>query len=247
MLALMTSPHSSVDVHSIVDVHSAAGSVAYTGWLASTGPWLLVIVAVLLIIETGLLFPFLPGDTLLFAAAIIATPAGIPIPVLIVIAAGAAIVGGQLGYLIGRRFGRGLFKDDARVLKTEYLDRTDAFFTKYGPFAVVLARFVPVVRTFVPPLAGASAMRLRVFALWNVVGAIAWAGIVIVAGVLLGKVPFIGSNLDVISVVILVLSLAPFGVSYLRNRRRDAHARRAELQVRPEHDAEGDPRTRFEA
>ena len=201
-------------------VHTSSTSVAYAGWLESAGPWLLVIVAVFVIIETGLLFPFLPGDTLLFAAAIMAGAAGVPVPLLIVVAAAAAILGDQIGYLIGRRFGRGLFKDDARILKTKYLVRTDAFFEKYGPFAIVLARFVPLVRTFVPPLAGASTMRYRIFLLWNVVGGVAWATVISVAGLLLGKIPFVGSNLDVISVVILVLSLAPFGVSYLRSRRR---------------------------
>ncbi|WP_243063988.1 DedA family protein [Humibacter sp. RRB41] len=220
-------------------LHASAVSVAYAGWLESVGPWLLVIVAAFVLIETGLLFPFLPGDTLLFAAAIMAGSAGIPIPVLIAVAAVAGIAGDQIGYAIGRRFGRGLFKDDARILKTKYLLRTDAFFSKYGPFAIVLARFAPIVRTFVPPLAGASTMRYRVFLVWNVVGGIAWSTVICLAGLLLGKIPFVGSNLDVISVAILLLSLAPFGVSYLRGRRR---SRRAQ----PETETEADTATERE-
>jgi len=223
-------------VHTLSVLHAGAGSVAYAGWLESTGPWLLVIVAAFVVIETGLLFPFLPGDTLLFAAAILAAPTGIPILVLIGVAAAAAIVGDQIGYAIGRRFGRRLFTDDARILKTKYLLRAEEFFAKYGPFAVVLSRFAPIVRTFVPPLAGISTLRYRTFLLWNVVGGVAWAALVCTAGVLLAHIPFVGSNLDVISVGILVLSLVPFLVSYLRRRRRRAAAAAAgsETALKPE-------------
>ena len=207
----------------VSSLHVSVVAVAYTGWLESVGPWLLAIVAAFVLIETGLLFPFLPGDTLLFAAAVLAGTARIPIPVLIGVAAAAGIAGDQIGYGIGRRFGRGLFTDDARILKTAYLVRTDAFFARYGAFAVVLARFAPIVRTFVPPLAGASTLRYRVFLRWNVIGGLGWATIICCAGLLLGRIPFVGSNLDIISAGILLLSVVPFGISFLRGR----HTRKA--------------------
>jgi membrane-associated protein len=187
--------------------------------LSGAGPWILVIVAAVVLIETGLLFPFLPGDTLLFTAALVAPAAGVPVWLLIVVAAVTAIVGDQVGYLLGRRFGRRLFRPDARILKTSYLDRADAFFERYGPFSLVLARFVPFVRTFVPPLVGTSRLRYRTFLLWNAIGGIGWAIIIAVAGTLLGRISFVANNLDLVAVLIAVLSLIPVAVTLVRDRR----------------------------
>jgi membrane-associated protein len=148
-------------------VHPTSSLFDITPLLSGAGPWLLVIVAVIVFIESGLLFPFLPGDTLLFTAALVAPATGVPVWLMVVVAAASAIAGDQVGYLFGRRFGKRLFKPDARILKTRYLDRADDFFQRYGPFSLVLARFVPLVRTFVPPLVGASHLRYRTFLIWN--------------------------------------------------------------------------------
>jgi membrane-associated protein len=197
----------------------AGGLFDISPLLSGAGPWILVIVGAVVLIETGLLFPFLPGDTLLFTAALVAPAAGVPVWLLIVVAAVTAIVGDQVGYRLGRRFGRRLFRPDARILKTSYLDRADAFFERYGPFSLVLARFVPFVRTFVPPLVGTSRLRYRTFLLWNAIGGIGWAIIIVVAGMLLGRISFVANNLDLVAVLIAVLSLIPVAVTLVRDRR----------------------------
>ena len=200
-------------------IPQTGGLFNITPLLSGAGPWILIIVAAIVFIETGLLFPFLPGDTLLFTAALVAPAAGVPVWLLVVVAAASAIVGDQVGYLLGRRFGKRLFTPKARILKTRYLNRADNFFQRYGPFSLVLARFVPLVRTFVPPLVGASHVRYRTFLIWNAVGGIGWALTLTVAGTLLGHVPFVSRNLDVIAVLIAVISLVPVGITLLRERR----------------------------
>jgi membrane-associated protein len=200
-------------------IHQAGGLLDISPLLSGAGPWLLAIVAVIVFIETGLLFPFLPGDTLLFTAALVAPAAGVPLWLLIVVAAVTAIVGDQVGYLLGKRLGRRLFKPDARILKTRYLDQADAFFERYGPFSLVLARFVPFVRTYVPPLVGTSRLRYRTFVVWNAIGGIGWAIVIAVAGMLLGHIAFVAKNLDIIAVLIAVLSLIPVAITLLRERR----------------------------
>ncbi|RFA17109.1 alkaline phosphatase [Subtercola boreus] len=171
-------------------------------------------------IETGLLFPFLPGDTLVFTAALLAGPLGLPLPLLVVGTAAAAILGDQTGYHIGRRFGPRLFKPDARIFKTKYRDQADEFFTRYGGRALVLARFVPLVRTFVPPIVGMSKMPFRSFLLWNGIGGIAWALILTLAGYFLGGIPFVKDNIEVIAVLIVIVSVLPIAIDILRRRRK---------------------------
>jgi membrane-associated protein len=179
----------------------------------------LVLIVAFVFIETGLLFPFLPGDSLLFTAGLLSLRLGLPIPVLIIAAAAAAIAGDQVGYMIGKRFGRRLFSPRARVFKTRYLDRADAFFVQYGARALVLARFVPIVRTYVPPVVGMSHLPYRKFLLWNAIGGIAWALIAVLAGFWLGSIPFVANNVDLIAVAIVVVSLIPVAIEMLRARR----------------------------
>jgi membrane-associated protein len=200
---------------------SASGGILDpSALLTGTGPWVLVLIVVFIFIETGLLFPFLPGDSLLFTAGLLSVRLGLPIPVLIVVAAAAAFAGDQVGYLIGKRFGRRLFSPRARVFKTRYLDRADAFFLRYGARALVLARFVPIVRTYVPPVVGMSHLPYRKFLLWNAIGGVAWAVIAVLAGFWLGRIPFVANNVDLIAVAIVVVSLIPIAIEMLRARRR---------------------------
>ncbi|WP_285115560.1 VTT domain-containing protein [Leifsonia sp. fls2-241-R2A-40a] len=199
--------------------HASIPFLDASSWLHAFGPWVLVGIAVVIFIESGVLFPFLPGDSLLITAAILAPQLGIQVWQIAVVAVVAAFLGDQTGYWIGKRFGRGLFKPDARVLKTERLKAAEAFFAKYGGPSLVLGRFVPFVRTYVPLSAGIAAMPYRRFLLWNALGGVSWVIVMVVVGVLLGGIPFIANNIDVLMIVVVVLSIAPIAISALRRRR----------------------------
>ncbi len=177
--------------------------------------------------ESGILLGFfLPGDSLLFTAGLLAaTTTLLPgLPVLLVGCVIAAILGDQVGYLIGNRFGPKIFeRPDSRLFKRKHLVRAEAFFERHGSKTIVIARFVPVVRTFAPVVAGAARMNHRHFTIYNVAGGTLWASGLLVMGWALGKrFPGIADYLDVVIVVIVVLSIVPIGVEYLRHRHRDA-------------------------
>lgn len=192
--------------------------------LQGLGPATLGIVALIVFIESGLLFPFLPGDSLLFTAGLLHQQLNLALPVLMGVVALAAIAGDQVGYMLGRKFGRRWFKDDARILKTAYLVQTEEFFAKRGGAAIVLARFVPIVRTFAPLVAGIAAYNYKKFTLWNVAGAVGWAGSVVLLGTWLGHFEFIARNIDAIAILMVLVSVLPGAIGMLRSRR---NARRA--------------------
>ena len=193
-----------------------------SAFLEGLGPWALVVMAVFLVIETGLLFPFLPGDSLIFTVALLAPKLNLPVWLVIVIAAAAAITGDQIGFEIGRRRGRRLFRPDARIFKTRYLEEADRFFARWGRGAIVLARFVPVVRTFIAPAIGASTLRHRTFTIWNALGGILWATLLGLAGYFLGRIPVVANNVELIGVGIVVISVVPIVIAALARRRRIA-------------------------
>lgn len=175
--------------------------------------------------ESGVLIGFfLPGDSLLFAAGLIsATSTLLPaLPVLIVGCAVAAILGDQAGYAFGTRVGPNLYsRPDSRLFKQEHLRRAETFFEDHGAKTIILARFVPVVRTFAPIVAGASKMHYRTFVAYNAVGGAAWTTIMLGLGWGLGKrFPGIGDYLDVALLVVIALSLVPVAVEYRRHRAR---------------------------
>jgi membrane-associated protein len=198
-------------------------------------------VLAILFAETGLLIGFfLPGDSLLFLAGIAASPVAaeivgvqLSLPALLVGAPLCAIAGAQLGHLLGARYGRRLFhRPNARLFKTEYVERAEHYFTRYGPGkATVLARFVPIVRTFLNPVAGMLHMPARRFLLWNIIGGLAWTEAILLAGYLPARTlrDTIGAtNIDkyllpVVAVIVL-LSLIPIGVEVLRARRERPRA-----------------------
>ncbi|PZF59079.1 DedA family protein [Curtobacterium sp. MCBD17_013] len=192
--------------------------------LHAFGPWVLVGLAVLVFVESGVLFPFLPGDSLILTATILASALGITPWQVAVVGSLAAIAGDQVGYLLGRRFGRRLFREDARVLKRARLREAEAFFVRYGGLSLVLGRFVPVVRTYVPLAAGAAAMHYRRFIVWNTIGGVGWVAVLTVVGVLLGGIPFVAHNIDALMVVVVVVSVLPVVIGVLRKR---SAARRA--------------------
>jgi membrane-associated protein len=185
----------------------------------------LIGVLALVFAESGLLIGFfLPGDSLLFTAGLLVaggTYLHQPLWLMCLLVSIAAVAGDQTGYLFGRRLGPTLFRrPDSRLFKQENLTRAREFFAKYGARSVVLARFVPIVRTFTPVVAGASHMRYRTFLSYNVIGGTLWGCGVTILGYFLGQVAFVKSNIEFILVGIVALSLLPIGVELLRARRR---------------------------
>ncbi|MFJ3034980.1 DedA family protein [Curtobacterium pusillum] len=199
-----------------------------TSLLHAFGPWVLVGIGVVVFIESGVLFPFLPGDSLLVTAAILSSALGIAPWQIIVVGVVAAFLGDQVGFWLGREFGRRLFTDDARLLKTSRLREAEAFFAKYGALSLVLGRFVPIVRTYVPLAAGTAEMHWRRFTLWNVVGGVTWVVVMTMVGVLLGGIPFVAHNIDVLTIVIVVVSVLPVVIGALRSRHNRRTATNAE-------------------
>jgi membrane-associated protein len=174
--------------------------------------------------ESGILLGFfLPGDSLLFTAGLLTATTNVlpPLGVLVVACSVAAIAGDQFGYGLGRRFGPGIFdRPSSRFLKREYLTRAEAFFDRHGSKTIVLARFVPVVRTLTPVIAGASRMHYRRFTLYNIIGGVLWAAGFLTLGWALGtRFPGIADYLGIVVLAIIVLSLLPLGIEALRHRR----------------------------
>jgi membrane-associated protein len=192
--------------------------------LEGLGPAALGVIAAMVFVESGVLFPFLPGDSLLFTAGLLHQQLQLTLPVLIGVITAAAIAGDQVGYMLGRKFGRRWFKDDARVLKTAHLTATEDFFRRHGGAAVVLARFVPMVRTFAPLTAGIARYEYKAFTLWNIVGALAWATSVTLLGTWLGHYEIVARNIDVIAVIMVVVSVVPWVTEFLKRRRNNRRA-----------------------
>ncbi|PIQ42971.1 MAG: hypothetical protein COV52_09335 [Gammaproteobacteria bacterium CG11_big_fil_rev_8_21_14_0_20_46_22] len=174
--------------------------------------------------ETGLVItPFLPGDSLLFAAGALAAsqPQAVDIGSLITLLIIAAILGDSSNYWIGRKFGRLLFKNPAsRIFKRQYLHYTEKFYEKYGAKTVVLARFLPIVRTFAPFVAGIATMPYAFFLRFSVLGSIAWIGLLSLAGYWFGKIPLVKNHFSLVILLIIVLSVLPAIRELLRSRRR---------------------------
>jgi membrane-associated protein len=188
--------------------------------LQGMGPAAIGVIAAMVFVESGVLSPFLPGDSLLFTAGLLHQQLQLTLPVLIGVVTAAAVGGDQVGYLLGRRFGRRWFTDDARVLKTAHLTRTEEFFDRHGGPAIVLARFVPIVRTYAPLTAGIARYGYKAFTAWNIIGALAWAASVTLLGSWLGHFEIIARNIDVIAIAMVLLSVVPWGVELLKRRHK---------------------------
>ncbi|WP_100523826.1 DedA family protein [Mycobacteroides abscessus] len=199
--------------------------------LGQFGTLALLGLLVVIFVESGVLFPVLPGDSLLFVAGMLAAgsaaaaaaegapQANFQLWQLLVFIPIAAILGGQVGYWIGRGIGTSMFKPDARFLKQRYLDEAHAFFEKRGPFAIVIARFVPIVRTLAPITAGAARMSYPIFALYNIVGAVVWGVGITLLGYWLGQFPIIQKLLEPIFILIVLASVAPMFLEWMRRRK----------------------------
>ena len=187
------------------------------------GVWVYGLLFGIIFAETGLVVtPFLPGDSLLFAAGAIAATGALDVRLLFLLLAAAAILGNTVNYSIGHFIGPRVFRADEThpLLNRQHLDRAHAFFEKYGGMAVVLTRFVPIIRTFVPFVAGAGAMRYAAFALFNVIGGVLWVGICVGAGYAFGNVPVVKNNFSLVAIGIVVVSLIPMAVEWLRHRKK---------------------------
>jgi membrane-associated protein len=174
--------------------------------------------------ECGLLVGFfLPGDSLLFTAGLLVRDGTFRQPLWLVclLITVAAILGNQVGYFIGRKAGPAVFRrPDSRLFKQEYVERTSAFFERHGPRAIVLARFVPIVRTFITVMAGAAKMDVRTYTIYSVIGGVLWGVGVTLLGWSLGGVPFIRNNVELILLAVVFLSVVPIGLELVRSRRR---------------------------
>ncbi|QLL08061.1 DedA family protein [Mycobacterium vicinigordonae] len=191
-------------------------------------------ILVIVFVETGLLFPLLPGESLLFTGGLLAAKGTLDIWVLAPSVALVAILGDQTGYFIGRRIGPALFKrEDSRFFKQHYVTESHAFFEKYGPWAIILARFMPFVRTFTPVVAGVSYMRYPTYLAFDIVGGVLWGGGVTVAGYFLGNVPFVHQNLEKIILGILFVSMIPAFIAAWRGYRSRRRAPKAEPDPLP--------------
>ncbi len=196
--------------------------------LQGAGPWAMVIVCLIAFVETGLLIGFfLPGDTLLFFVGVFVATGVItlPVAVVIILVASSAFLGDQLGYVIGRRGGPAIFdRKDSGFFSRSSVARTQSFFDRFGGWAVTIARFVPVVRTFAPVAAGVGKMRHSHFSAFNALGAVLWSAGIILLGFFLGRIPgvadFVGKYIDVVLIGIVALSLAGIALTYLRQKRR---------------------------
>lgn len=184
--------------------------------------WTYAILFVIIFCETGLVVtPFLPGDSLLFVAGAIAAQPNMPITVhlLALIVFAAAVLGDSSNYAIGHFFGRRLFcNPNSKIFKQSYLDKTHEFYKKYGGKTIILARFVPIVRTFAPFVAGMGKMHYYYFMVYNVVGGALWVAIFCYAGFFFGDLPFVQQNLKLLIVAIIVISVLPAVVEVVREK-----------------------------
>ena len=186
------------------------------------GPWTYVILALIIFCETGLVVtPFLPGDSLLFATgALAATAAGLDVGILFVLLTVCAIAGDAVNYWAGTIFGERAAAGRLPLVRKAHIDRTHAFFERHGGKTIFLARFVPIVRTFAPFVAGAGAMTYKRFAAYNVVGGIVWVGSMLFAGFFFGNLPFVRDNFSVVILAIIFLSILPGVVAVFQERMR---------------------------
>jgi len=185
------------------------------------GNWSYLLLFVIIFAETGLVVtPFLPGDSLLFAVGTFAAIGSLDILWLFVVIASAAIIGDSVNYAIGKFFGEKAFqKANSRLFRKEYLDRTHRFYEKYGGKTIILARFVPIVRTFAPFVAGVGRMSYGRFFLYNVVGGLLWVLIFMLGGYFFGNIPVIRKNFSIAIFVVILLSVLPIVIEFWKHRK----------------------------
>jgi len=200
-----------------LDAHLAA-------FVAQHGAWVYALLFAIVFTETGVVvMPFLPGDTLLFVVGALAAAGGMDITTVMTVLVAAALTGDNVNYWIGRWAGPKVFRDEeSRWFSREYLARTHAFYERHGGKAIIIARFVPIVRTYVPFVAGIGTMSYARFLGFSVVGALLWVVSLCQAGYWFGNIPLVKDNLGVVIVIIVAISVTPFALEFLRARRSRA-------------------------
>jgi membrane-associated protein len=205
-----------VDLFLHLDTHLSAVISQY-------GTWTYLILFLIVFCETGLVVtPFLPGDSLLFAAGTFAALGDLDVRLMIVLLIIAAIVGDTVNYWVGAAIGPRAFQGNIRFLKREHLERTHAFYEKHGGKTIILARFIPIIRTFAPFVAGVGAMSYGKFLTYNVVGAVVWVIVLVLAGFFFGNIPVVRENFSLVIMAIIAISVLPVVVEAVRVRRRPA-------------------------
>lgn len=189
-------------------------------WMNLFGPWIYVIMFLVIFCETGLVItPFLPGDSLLFALGALTTVEnGLNLWVLLISLTIAGIIGDTVNYHIGKYLGPKVFETNSRFFKKEYLEQTHAFYEKWGAFTIIAARFAPIVRTFAPFVAGIGSMSYKKFLVYNVVGAIAWVFIFILAGHFFGNLPAVKRNFHIVIFGVIFVSILPMLIPLIKSK-----------------------------
>jgi membrane-associated protein len=203
-----------IDLFLNLDIHIAELIQQY-------GTLTYVILFAVIFAETGLVFtPFLPGDSLLFAVGAFAAKGAFDVHLLFVLLTFAAIIGDTVNYWIGHYFGPKVFSMNIRFLKKEYLEKTQQFYEKHGGKTIIIARFIPIIRTFAPFVAGVGSMNYSKFIQYNVIGALVWCSSFIYAGYFFGNLDFVKNNFSVIVLAIIIISVLPGVIEVLRNRKK---------------------------
>jgi len=186
------------------------------------GPWIYALLFIVIFAETGLVvFPFLPGDSILFIAGTIVATAGLSVHLLVALLIVAAVLGDSVNYAVGHYIGPKIYdRPDSRWFKQAHLQKTQAFYDKFGGVTIIIGRFIPIIRTFAPFLAGVAGMTYRRFLSYNVVGGVMWIGLLVYAGYLFGNIPWVKQNLSLIVIGIVIVSLIPAVSTFVAERRR---------------------------
>ncbi len=194
-------------------------------WLIQNyGVWVYAMVFIVIFCETGLVIaPFLPGDSLLFLLGAFAATGHLDLSLILAIITVAGILGDSTNYHIGKVMGPRIFRsENSRLFNKNYIHKTQEFYEKYGAKTLVIARFLPIIRTFAPFVAGVGSMNYRKFLFWNVTGALLWTFSFVIAGYIFGNIPFIKDNLTLLVLGIIAVSIIPALIGYLRNSRKDS-------------------------
>jgi membrane-associated protein len=203
-----------IDIFVHLDVHLSE-------LIAMFGPMTYVILFLVIFCETGLVVtPFLPGDSLLFVVGAFAAKGDFDVALIFALLSVAAVAGNMVNYHIGRYLGPKVFKGEMRFLKKEYLDRTHAFYERHGAKTIVIARFLPIIRTFAPFVAGIGKMEYKRFVVYNLIGCMAWLGVFILGGYFFGNLPVVKKNLTMVIFAIIIISIVPSVIEVIRQHRQ---------------------------